>query len=335
MDKVLITGANGFIGSFLVEEALAQGFEVFAGVRKTSNRCFLKDDRIKFIELDLLLQGTLETEFRSFANEHGGFDYVIHNAGVTHAPATKDFRTINYESTCNLVNALHASKMPLKKFIFISSLAARGPGDGKTFEAINVSDKPHPISSYGKSKLMAEQYVRSVSTFPYCIFNPTAVYGPRDKDFLALMKMISCGFEFYIGRDHQVLSLIYVKDLVRAVVLAIKSEKKNCTYLISDGINYDKECIGSAIRSTLRKKAVKVKLPSWPILALVAVAEVIMSLFDKRPFLNVEKIREMTSANWKCHSDEIWRDLNTSPEFSLQRGIEETLAFYKQNGWMK
>lgn len=335
MPKVLITGANGFIGSHLVEEAIQQGLDVFAGVRQSSNLEYLKDKSLKLIELNLLSQKDLEKEFKYFKQHHHAFDYVIHNAGITYAPAMEDFLTVNYDGTRNLVNALQAAEVPLKKFILISSLAARGPGISATSGAIKISDAPAPVSSYGKSKLLAEQFVRTASLFPHIIFNPTAVYGPRDKDFLALMKMINYGLEFYIGRDRQVLSLIYVKDLARAVVLALKSNIENCSYLISDGVDYNKEDLGSVIRNALKRKTVTLNLPTPLVRPFVASTEWIGSLFGKRPFLNMEKLNEMTSPHWKCQTDEVWRDLNTSAEYSLERGVEETVAWYKQNAWLK
>lgn len=333
--KILITGASGFIGSFLVEEALQQGFDVWAGIRPTSSREYLKDERIKFVELNLSSQENLKKEILSLVEEHGSFDYVIHNAGITYAPQKRDFIQVNYTNTKNLTNAIRTSGMSLKKFVLISSLAALGPGNSETFEPIEISDTPHPISTYGKSKLMAEQHVRSLSSFPYLIINPTAVYGPRDKDFLELIKLIRHGFEFYIGSNSQMISLLYVKDLARAVMLAIKSPVRNHSYLISDGFDYDKEQLGEVIKKILGKKTMKYKLPGTPFRWAIKGIETIYLLFGKRPFLNFEKVIEISSANWKCNSEEIWRDIRASPEFTLKKGMVETLDWYKENGWIK
>lgn len=333
--KILITGASGFIGSFLVEEALHQGFDVWACIRSTSSRAYLKDERIKFIELDLSSQEDLNSKMISLFKALGGFDYVIHNAGITYAPQKKDFIQVNYSNTKNLTNAIRTSGMCLEKFVLISSLAALGPGNSETFEPIKISDTPHPISTYGKSKLMAEQHLRSLSSFPYLIINPTAVYGPRDKDFLGLIKLIRHGFEFYIGSNRQMISLLYVKDLARAVMLAMKSPVRNHSYLISDGFDYDKEQLGEVIKKILGKKTVKYKLPGTPFRWAIKGIEIIYLLFGKQPFLNIEKVSEVSNANWKCNSEEIWADLRTSPEFTLKKGMVETLDWYKENGWIK
>ena len=92
--KILITGASGFIGSFIVEEALRQGFDTWAAVRGSSKRDFLQDDRIHFIELNLSSQEQLEAQLKNHT-----FDYVVHAAGVTKCLNTSDFHRINTEGT--------------------------------------------------------------------------------------------------------------------------------------------------------------------------------------------------------------------------------------------
>jgi UDP-glucose 4-epimerase len=319
----------------LVEEALHQGFDVWAGTRSTSSREYLKDERIKFVELNLASQEDLSTKMISLVEEHGGFDYAIHNAGITYAANKKDFIQVNCSYTKNLTNAIRASGMSLEKFVLISSLAALGPGNSETFEPIKISDTPHPVSTYGKSKLMAEQHLRSLSGFPYLIINPTAVYGPRDKDFLGLIKLITHGFEFYIGNNRQMISLLYVKDLAKAVMLAMKSSTQNHSYLISDGFDYDKEQLGEVIKEILGRKTIKCKLPVTPLRWVIKGIETIYLIFGKQPFLNVEKVSEISSANWKCNSEEIWQAIRTSPEFTLKKGMMETIDWYKENGWIK
>ena len=116
--KILITGASGFIGSFIVEEALRRGFETWAAVRKSSSRTFLQDERIHFIELNLSSKTQLVEQLRDQQ-----FDYVVHAAGVTKCLNKADFHRINTEGTKNLVEALLEVKMPLKRFVFVSSLS--------------------------------------------------------------------------------------------------------------------------------------------------------------------------------------------------------------------
>src|ERR1700722_15412481 len=133
MKKVLITGASGFIGSFLVEEALKRGYEVYAGIRSSSSRQYLQDSRINFISLDFKNKSNLIKTLEEFNKEHNGsFDYIIHCSGVTKANNIQEFYDINYEYTKNFVEALIETKSNVQKFIQLSSLASYGPGNAET-----------------------------------------------------------------------------------------------------------------------------------------------------------------------------------------------------------
>jgi nucleoside-diphosphate-sugar epimerase len=332
--KILITGASGFIGSFLVEEALRQNFDVYAGIRKSSSRTYLTDERIKFIDLDFSSADSLSILLKDFLAVNGPLDYVIHNAGITYAPVKNEFTKVNYEYTKNLTQALESSRMPITKFVLISSLAVFGPGNELTFAPITIADAQRPISSYAKSKLLGEQHVKTITAFPYLILNPTAVYGPRDKDFLELIKLINLGLEFYIGTNKQKISLIHVKDLARAAVLATTSKAQNCAHIVSDGGSYDKEELGGAIRQALIKKTLKIKIPATPLRWIIGAIENIYSLFGRQPFLNVEKVNEISSANWTCCSTNFWNTISSRPSYSLERGIKETVVWYIEKGWI-
>jgi UDP-glucose 4-epimerase len=333
-NKILITGANGFIGSFLVEEALKQGFEVYAGIRKTSNRQYLQQKEVHFIDLLLSSPEVLEKQMREFLQTNGGFDYVIHNAGITQASKKEDFFTVNTQYTRNLIEAITASGMELKKFVLISSLAAYGPGNEQTFAPIQLTDSPHPISLYGQSKLQAQQYLYSLQDFPYIIINPTGVYGPRDKDFLQFIKLINNGIEPYVGTNRQMVSLIYVKDLARAVIGLLPTSIYNRSYFVSDGREYNKEQLGEAVRIILYKSTLKIKLPVFIIRVAIASVEAVYKIFGTLPFLNTEKVNEISSANWLCDSSKLWKDLGAEPAYYLEEGMRETIKWYKENNWL-
>jgi len=335
-NNVLITGASGFIGSHLVEEALQQGFDVFAGIRPSSSKQFLQDKRIHFVELDFSSPVLLKEQLSAFKQLHGGFSYVIHNAGITRANNKVDFHTVNCVYTQNLADALTASAMHLQKFVLISSLAAYGPGNPVTFAPVEPGQAQTPISAYGKSKSSAEEYIRSTINFPYLIINPTAVYGPRDKDFLQFVKLIQSGFEPYIGTNKQMVSMIYVKDLARAVVCLLKSSAVNTSYIVSDGNAYDKEELGKTLKSLLHTTTVKLKIPALPVHLVIAAIEWMQQLFTNTlPFLNTEKVKEISSANWLSNSSALWIELSSTPSYSLEAGMQETVEWYQQHHWLK
>ena len=333
--RVLITGASGFIGSFLVEEALANGYEVCAGIRASSNRQYLQHPGVRFLEMDLSSAERLESQLQAFKNQYGGFDHVIHNAGITQAQKPEDFHAVNFEYTRHLIEALSGASMMPGKFILISSLATYGPGNEHRMQPIRLSDDQRPVSEYGRSKMKAAEYIRSLEDLPYIIVHPTAVYGPRDKDFFQFIKLVNKGFEPYVGRHTQMISLIYVKDLAKAVIGLLGSSQVRRSFIISDGEDYNKEQLGLEAKLCLGKKTMKLKLPLQPVrMTISAVEKVHRLLFKKLPFINREKLKEISSANWLCDGTEVWQHLGAEPSYSLKEGIAETVSWYKSNGWL-
>jgi UDP-glucose 4-epimerase len=335
--KILITGASGFIGSFLVEEALQRGYTVYAGVRKSSSRQYLQHKDLRFIELDLGSTASMTKEFQQATEaENGAFDYIIHNAGITEAKNKKEFHEVNFEYSRNLAEAIQQSSLPLKKFMLISSLASFGPGNGETMEPISISDLPNPISEYARSKLNAAQYISLHSKLPHIIIYPTGVYGPRDRGFFQFFKLINGGFEPYVGSNKQKLSFIYVKDLAKAVIALLPTGQVNKSYLLSDGRCYDKDELGTEAKQALNKKTFKLNLPLAPVrMAISGVDLVQQTFFNRLPFINREKLKEICSANWVCDSHEIWDHINDQPSFNLKEGVKETLDWYRENEWIK
>jgi len=331
MKKIAITGASGFIGSFLVEEGLKQGYDIYANVRSSSNKKYLDDSRINFINLSLGKQKKMVEELKDLKKQGISFDYFIHNAGATNVLNKEDFFKVNYQYTRNLVEALIESECIPKKFIYMGSLAAYGPGNAKTGFPIKESDIPKPITLYGKSKLASEYYIRSLDNFPYLIFRPTGVYGPREKEYLSFFKTINRSIEPYIGSPNQLLSFIYVKDLVKMIYLAINSDVVNKAYFVTDGKNYTSGEFAEIVKQNLSKKTIRIVFPKGLVKVIAFVSENIARITKKPSLLNSEKYKELTALNWLCDSAEIEQDLNFTPEYDLKKGVEETIVWYKEN----
>jgi dihydroflavonol-4-reductase len=205
-NKILITGASGFIGSFIVEEALNRDMEVWAAVRKTTSRRYLKDKRINFIELDFNSKDELK---RQLADHQ--FDYIVHAAGVTKCIDKADFRRMNTEGTKHFVDAIIELGMPIKRFVFLSSLSVYGAiHERQPYQDITENDCPRPNTAYGKSKLEAERYLDSIGNdFPYIILRPTGVYGPREKDYFLMAESIKKHVDFAVGFRRQDITFVY------------------------------------------------------------------------------------------------------------------------------
>lgn len=340
MKKILITGASGFIGSFIVEEALRQGMETWAAVRASSSRAYLNDSRIHFIELDLSSQKRLEEQLRGHQ-----FDYVVHAAGVTKCLHKEDFFRVNTEGTRNLVKALMALQMPLQRFVFLSSLSIMGAiREQQPYTEIVDGDNAQPNTAYGKSKLEAERVIakelgtrnrEQKDSFPYVILRPTGVYGPREKDYFIMAKSIKNHSDFAVGYKPQDITFVYVKDVVQAVFLALEHGKNGRAYFLSDGNVYRSSTFSNLIHEELGKPWwIRITAPIWVLRIVTLFGEHIGRLTGKMSALNNDKYNILKQRNWRCDIKPAMEKLGYKPQYDLQRGVKETIAWYKEEGWI-
>jgi nucleoside-diphosphate-sugar epimerase len=331
MKKILLTGASGFIGGYLAEEAVLRNYELYACVRKTSNPQYLLDPRISFIELDLLDVPDMEKKIA----EAPVFDYVIHNAGLTKGLKKENYFESNYLATRNLIDVLIRLKKVPEKFIYMSSLAAYGPGIPSQPHPVKSSDTPGPLTHYGKSKLEAERYLESLKGFPYIIIRPTVVYGPREKDLLTVFKLINLHLEVFVGFKRQAFTFVYVRDLVKAVFQLMEANVVNKGYFISDGHVYGRKMLGGLIKKHLDKKTLRIYLPLVVVKFLSGIVEASKYFSHKQPALNLDKVNELAALNWRCDNQPLVEDIQFIPEYNLDQGIKETISWYRQAKWLK
>lgn len=334
MATILITGASGFIGSFFVEEGLKRGYDVCAGVRKSSSRKYLQDPRIKFAEFDFSTTEKVQAVLAEYRSRGVRFDYIIHNAGVTKTKKKEDFNRVNCLNTQNFIEALMTSGMVPEKFIYMSSLAAFGPGDPVTGQPVRLNDTPKPIELYGFSKLEAEKYITGLSGFPWLIFRPTGVYGPRETDYFVFFQTINRGLEPYIGFKKQVLTFIYVRDLVRLIFDALKSPHVRKSYFVTDGNEYPSELFAEITKKILGKKTVRITIPKFLVKLIAVSGEKIAGLWGAVPTLNSDKYNVLSSTNWRCDVEPLRQDFNFKAEYDLEKGVSEAIAWYRQEGWL-
>ncbi|WP_205499947.1 NAD-dependent epimerase/dehydratase family protein [Rufibacter psychrotolerans] len=326
-ERVLITGSSGFVGYHLVEAAVNAGLDVFAAVRPSSAVDHLKAFPIQYTQLDFTSVAALQQEL-----EEKQYTYIVHAAGITKAKDAQEYNKVNAEYTQNLALAAVQAQIPLKKFVFISSLAALGPVSYQETQPITEETSAKPVTNYGKSKLLAEQYLARMKELPLVVLRPTAVYGPREKDIFILFSTISKGLDPYIGKGKQRLSFVYVKDLARAVMQALHLAENHLSYNISDGKSYDRYALADLTKQALQKKALRFHLPLGLVKVMATVSELLAG--SKTPALNREKISELIAENWNCSISRIQRDLNYTPEYDLEKGLFQTLHWYKVNKWL-
>src|ERR1700690_3864455 len=266
--KALVTGATGFIGSHLTEALVKKGYEVTCLSRKTSRLRWIEHLRLDYICCDL-------ADIESCAEKLRGFDYVFHVAGLTKAVNEQDFFYANAECTSRLLKVISENIPRLKRFIYISSLAGAGPRlDGNP---VDEGASPRPVSGDGKSKLKAEETVKSYrDRVPSTIIRPPAVFGPRDTDFLVMFRMIRKGIFPFWGKCSY--SMLYIEDLVQGIILAAENDKaEGKTFFLAHNMVYSNEDIAREISEALRVKPVRIRLP----LSLFPVLGFLGQKFDK------------------------------------------------------
>lgn len=333
--KILITGAGGFIGSFIVEEALRRQYDTWAGVRPSTGREYLQDPDIRFIQLHYADKEQLKRQLLEQHGQTGRWDCIIWNLGATKCRQPQDFDTINYGFLRNFVEALIETRTVPGQFIMTSSLGAWGAGDEKNYTPIRPDDPPAPETRYGKSKLRAEEYLRSLPGFPYVIFRPTGVYGPREKDYFLMMKTIACGVDFAAGYRRQALTFIYVKDLVKAMFLAIDKGVVRRAYFVSDGAVYAPSDFRRYVRQALHKRFVlPLHLPLWILRAVCYSAAFIAARRGRTSTLNPDKYRILKQRNWICDTTDLQTELGFTPDYPLEKGIREAVQWYREAGWL-
>lgn len=330
--KILITGASGFIGSFIVEEALKKGFDTWTAVRKSSSKEYLKDERINFIELNLSSKAQLIEQLRGH-----DFDYVVHAAGVTKCLNKQDFHRINTEGTKNLIDAILELQMPLKRFVFVSSLSIFGAiKEQQPYDEIRETDTPQPNTEYGRSKLAAEKYLESLgSRVPYIILRPTGVYGPREKDYFMMAKSIKQHSDFAVGYKRQDITFVYVSDVVQAIFLALDKGENGRKYFLSDGEVYQSTTFSDLIHEELgRPWWIRITAPVWVLRIITFCGEYIGKMTGKVTALNNDKFNILRQRNWRCDIQPAIDELGYKPTVKLAEGVRRSIKWYKEQGWL-
>ena len=332
--RVLVVGAGGFVGGFLVDEALRRGYEVWAGVRASTKRDWLTDPRIRFVELDFDNPSSLPKALREALPE-GKWDYIVYNLGATKVTRYADFSRINYDYLRYFTGALATAGMIPERLLYISSLSAVGPGDERGYSPFTEQRIPQPNTRYGASKLKAELWLATAG-IPYIIFRCTGIYGPRDRDYYLEFKALGSGVDFQVGFRRQLLSFIYVEDLARAVYDALEKAPAGETYIISEPRAYTQTEFRRIVKKALGKRVVvPVKLPLWAVKAVSFVAEKWGAGRGKPSTLNRDKFRIMKQRNWAASPAKAEKDFGFRPEVPLEEGVKRSIEWYRREGWLK
>lgn len=325
--KAFITGATGFVGSFLTESLLKKNYEVRCLVRKTSNLRWIAD-------LDVECHYGSLNDKNSLLSAVKNCDVIYHVAAVTNALTEADYFTSNFTGTKNLVDACLESNNQLSKFIHISSQAAAGPSP--TITPIDETYPPSPVTFYGKSKLAAEEYVlEHKNKLNITVLRPPAVYGPRDTDILEFFRTVKKGIIPKMEGKDKYLSLIHVKDLVNGIILAAESEKSaGEIYFITSNKPHSWEEISRITLKILQKKGINIPVPISILKAVAWMGEGIASFTKKPVLMNQQRVIDIKQDFWTCSGNKAKSDFGFSAEIALENGIRETLVWYQENKWL-
>lgn len=335
MKSILITGGSGFIGSFIVEEALRQGYDTWVVVRSTSSLKYLQDSRIHLLELNMGDRDCLQKQLAVALVTLKRWDYVIHCAGLTKTVDKKQFNIVNHLHTCYLVEVLDNLKARPIRFILMSSLSIFGPLHEQDYSPIKLTDIPQPNTAYGKSKYEAEKYLISLNDYPYIILRPTGVYGPRDKDYFLMAKSIKGHIDTAVGYQKQIITFIYVQDLVDALFLAIDRGVNRRAYFLSDGEEYESSTYSNLLRKELGNPwMIRVKFPVFVLYLVSALLEFIGKITNKPSTLNLDKYQIMKQRNWRCDISIAQEELGYMPKVLLAEGAKRCVAWYRKNRWL-
>ncbi len=325
--KVFLTGATGFVGSHLAELLVSKGHQVRALLRTTSNLRWIAD-----LSLDTFY-AKLE-DANALAKGLQDVDVVIHCAALTKALKNEDYYRVNFEGTKNLVDVIVERQLPVKRLVLVSSQAAAGPS--QSLEPVTEEDTPRPVSEYGKSKLLAENYLKEkAAKLEYTIVRPSAVYGPRDTDVLQFFQSVKRGIIPKWQNREKFVSFVYVRDLVEGILVAAEHPKAaNQTYFITDPKPYTWDELARITLEFFNSKAVHVPIPLSAVKVIAGVSEFWSKITKKPSIINRQKVAELIPDFWICSPQKMKHQLGFETKTDIETGVKQTLEWYVEQNWI-
>jgi nucleoside-diphosphate-sugar epimerase len=326
--KVLLTGANGFVGSHVLDSLRARGLTTAVLLRPAGNKRFI-EAHLPHLEVRTGSIG----DPQSLSAALQDITHVVHCAGCTKALRESEFHEINQVGTRHVVEAVNEQKGRIQRLVHISSLAAGGPATPD--QPARENDPPKPISEYGKSKLAGEQEVRGACEAEHVILRPPAVYGPRDTAFLPLFKAVKAHILPRVGSGRLALSLVFVKDLAEAVVACLTHPAApGKTFYVAAPEVTNAAALAGEIAVQMKAWTWPLPLPVAALWLLCGLQEAVSRLTGKPSLLGRQKYAELRAPGWVCESDRLRQELGFVCATTLKSGITTTLAWYRQQGWL-
>jgi nucleoside-diphosphate-sugar epimerase len=319
---VLVTGGTGFVGRNLLEKLTSSGESVRCLVRASSStRGFPEgvETAVADLETGKGIPAALE-----------GVDTVIHLAGVTKALSPAGYYAGNATATGTLARALQGRSI---RFVHVSSLAAIGP----SLDGLPVDEEaiPHPVSTYGKSKLEGERIARALAP-DAVIVRPPVVYGPRDTAVLQVLKSVAQGMVLEIAGGERWFSAIYVDDLVDGLLRAARATTSaGKAYFLTYRQPSTWRELGTIAAQIMQRKPRILRVPMAAANTVAFFIEGWSHITRNPAIISREKVAEASCRFWTCSAARAAADLDFEAPTPLASGLAKTLAWYKEAGWLK
>jgi len=334
--RVLLTGANGFVGSHVLD-LLREGPDVLGEpvgpisilLRRTSDTRFIAG-HLPHVTVHC---GSLSAP-DALARAVEGAECVIHCAGKTKALHVEEFYQVNQEGTRNLVRAVNANEAPVRHLVHVSTCAVCGPASAN--RPASEDESARPVSEYGRSKLLGEREVTERCEVAYTVLRPSAVYGPRDVDFLSAFRGVRARLMPVFGRGGGMdVSLVYARDVARAVLSCLdRPEAFGKTYNVAMPEPCTSLDLLTEIARQMRVRAVAVRVPIAALYPVCLVSEALSRITGKASILSRQKYQELKQPGWVCATARIREELGFVATTSLQKGVALTLDWYRRHGWL-
>jgi dihydroflavonol-4-reductase len=324
--QVLVTGSTGFIGVHLVGALIARGWGVRCLVRTTSNRAPIAAHQVEYVVGSLQDQHALREAVQ-------GVDLIFHLAGATKVRHPDEYDAINRVGTENLLTACREAGTTLRRLLYVSSIAAAGPSP--TGVPLKESDPARPVGPYGRSKLRAEEAVLAYKAqLPVMVLRPSAIYGPRDTDFLQLFRAVRYGVLPHIGRQDLRVDLCFVTDLIHGMIAAAESSHGLGEVFFLGGTCHTWRELGGEVSRLLQVKSREIALPRATVLAVARLADGWARLRQQPSLLSRANMLERLQPHWVCESTKARQTFAYAPATPLAQGLAETLRWYQEARWL-
>jgi len=324
--RVLVTGATGFLGGHLIEEMSKGSHVPVCAYRAGSDTGKIDQLGLEKINFDLTDPAAMRAALTDI-------DAVVHLAAYYTFTGRKEvYEKVNVKGTGDLVKACEDAGV--RRFLYCSSTEAMGP----------IADPPgdessplNPQYEYGRSKARAEELVRA-SDLNWTILRPSGIYGPSNIDDVAFYFITSFkGFasKFIIGSGKNLIQFVHVKDVVQAFMKALEAPASiGRTYIITQARPYTYEEVYRVLADIFQQPEPRWRVPKGLAKIMMMPIEGFSALIGRENFLYRRETVESVTSDRAFSIDRAREELGYEPEYDLPRGMAETVAWYKDNGYL-